>query len=78
LCVLDAAVWHRHGLRTEHLCTESFGPVEHPDYGVRPESGPPFVLGPEHASGRNGLCAQSKNKLPVSLKSCAPECVIDA
>jgi len=52
--------------------------VEHPYYGVRPEGGPPFVLGPEHAGGSNGLCAQSKNKLPVSLKSCAPECVIGA
>jgi hypothetical protein len=73
LCVLDAAVRHRHGLRTQHLCAESFGPVEHPDYGVRPKDWPQFVLGPEHADGSNGLCAQSKNKLPVSLKSWAPE-----
>src|SRR5262249_13950762 len=69
VCVLDAAVRHRHGLRTQHLCAGSFGSVEHPDHSVRPEDGSHCVLGPEHAGGSNGLCAQSKNKLPVSLKS---------
>jgi hypothetical protein len=73
LCVLDAAVRHRHGLRTRHLCAESFGSVEHPDYGVRPEDGQSqFVLGPWYAGGSNGLRAQSKNKLPVSLNFMRP------
>ena len=73
LCVLDATVWHRHGLRPRHLCAECFGSVEHSYYGVRPEDGQyQFVLGPEHAGRGNGLRAQFKNKLHVSLNSCVP------
>jgi hypothetical protein len=50
-----------------------FGSVEHPDYGVRPEDGQSqFVLGPWYAGGSNGLRAQSKNKLPVSLNFMCP------
>jgi hypothetical protein len=72
LRILDAAVRHRHGLRTRHLCAESFSSVEHPDHGARSEDGQSqFVLGPGHAGCSSGLRAQSKNNLPVSLKSCA-------
>jgi hypothetical protein len=47
--------------------------MEHPDYSVRPEDGQSqFVLGPGYAGGSNGLRAQSKNKLPVSLNFMRP------